>query len=81
MKDANTRKKDIHEGKRRYHENVSFYLKASDYPRDVSVSHKANTNPESFSHPLRRGARKNVKEKTYYNAQNPDCSTSLTRGL
>ena len=70
MKDADTRKKDIHEGKRRYHENVSFYLRISDYPRDVRVSHITNTCPESFSQQLRRGARKNVK--TYYDTLNTD---------
>ena len=70
MKDANTWKKDIHEGKRRYHENVSFYLSISDYPRDGIVSHKANTNTESLSQQLRRGARKNVK--THRDTLNPD---------
>ena len=61
MKDGNTRKKDIHEVKRRYDENVSLYLRISDYPKQVRVSQKANTNPESFSHQLIRGGRKNVK--------------------
>jgi hypothetical protein len=40
MKEANTRRKDKHEGKRRYHENVSFSLRISVYPR---VSHTVNT--------------------------------------
>ena len=43
MKDTNTRQKDKHEGKRRYHENVSFSLRISVYPRDVRVSHTVNT--------------------------------------
>ena len=36
MKDANTRWKDKHEGKRRYHENVSFSLRISVYLESVT---------------------------------------------
>ena len=36
MKEANTRRKDKHEGKRRYHENVSFSLRISVYLESVT---------------------------------------------
>ena len=50
MKDANTRWKDKHEGKRRYHENVSFSLRISVYSW---VSHTVNTQRVLFPESLR----------------------------
>ena len=43
MKDVNTREKDKHEGKRRYHENAYFSPSIPVYPKDVRVSHTVNT--------------------------------------
>ena len=60
MKDANTRWKDKHEGKRRCHENVSFSLRISVYPR---VSHTFYT--ESFSQ-KHWGTRKNVRKLLWH---------------
>ena len=50
MKDTNTRQKDKHEGKRRYHENVSFSLRISVYSW---VSHTVNTQRVLFPESLR----------------------------
>ena len=50
MKDANTRWKDKHEGKRRCHENVSFSLRISVYSW---VSHTVNTQRVLFPESLR----------------------------
>ena len=61
MKDTNTRQKDKHEGKRRYHENVSFSLRISVYPRDVRVSHTVSTHTDSISQKHCR-TRKNVRK-------------------
>ena len=60
MKDANTRWKDKHEGKRRYHENVSFSLRISVYPR---VSHTFYTESFSQNH---WGTRKNVRKLLWH---------------
>ena len=64
MKDANTRWKDKHEGKRRYHENVSFSLRISVYPR---VSHTFYT--ESFSQ--KHWGRKNVRKLLWHTRSKP----------
>ena len=65
MKDANTRWKDKHEGKRRYHENVSFSLRISVYPRDVRVSHTVSTHTDSISQ-KHCGTRKNVRKPLWH---------------
>ena len=64
MKDTNTRQKDKHEGKRRYHENVSFSLRISVYPR---VSHTFYT--ESFSQ--KHWGRKNVRKLLWHAGSKP----------
>jgi hypothetical protein len=43
MKDVNTREKDKHVVKRRYHENAYFSPSIPVYPKDVRVSHTVNT--------------------------------------
>ena len=58
MKDVNTREKDKHVVKRRYHENAYFSPSSPVYPKDVRVSHTVNTHTESFSEQQRRGAGK-----------------------
>ena len=58
MKDVNTREKDKHVVKRRYHENAYFSPSISVYPKDVRVSHTVNTHTESFSEQHRRGGGK-----------------------
>ena len=55
MKDVNTREKDKHVVKRRYHENAYFSPSIPVYPKDVRVSHTVNTHTESFSKQHRRG--------------------------
>ena len=79
MKDANTRWKDKHEGKRRYHENVSFSLRISVYPRDVRVSHTVSTHTDSISQKHCR-TRKNVR-KTLWNAGSKLLTFSNKRSL